>query len=148
MWSRKSLPIRCTRVNQVVSGVRVARSIVLCVMFYRLYFVPLFLLIWPLYCLSFSFGHCIVCPSHLVIVLSVLLIWPLYCLSFSFGHCIVCPSHLVIVLSVLRFKASDYTQVSINFVLLTVCVLCLRPVCRTYSIPSIRLSQLAEATAI
>ena len=71
---------------------------------------------------SFSFGHCIVCPSIygfwlllwylLVIVLSVLqftafdysfgILWSLYCLSFnlrllitplvSCGHCIVCPS--------------------------------------------------------
>jgi hypothetical protein len=67
-------------------------------------------------CLSFcpiAFGHCIVCPFVLfilVIVLSVLLsylFWSLYCLSFCpiyFGHCIVCPFvlfHLVIVLSVL-----------------------------------------------
>jgi hypothetical protein len=40
--------------------------------------------------LSFSFGHCVACPSVpflLVIVLLVLL-------SFSFGHCVVCPSVL------------------------------------------------------
>jgi hypothetical protein len=50
--------------------------------------------------LSFSFGHCVVCPS-------VFFFWPLYylsfclfllaivlsvLLSFSFGHCIICPS--------------------------------------------------------
>jgi hypothetical protein len=45
--------------------------------------------IWPLYCLSFLFGHCIVSPFYLAIVLSLLFIWPLYCLSFLFGHCIV-----------------------------------------------------------
>jgi hypothetical protein len=52
-------------------------------------------------CLSFFFGHCIVCPFSLVIVLSVLFLWSLFCLSFFFGHCIVCPFSLVIVLSVL-----------------------------------------------
>jgi ABC-type transport system involved in cytochrome bd biosynthesis fused ATPase/permease subunit len=50
--------------------------------------------------LFFSFGHCVVYPFGLfllVIVLSVLLsffFWPLFCLSFclfSFGHCVVCP---------------------------------------------------------
>jgi predicted alpha/beta hydrolase len=57
-----------------------------------------------LYCLSFSFGHCIVCLFPLAIVLSVFFLWPLYCLSFSFGHCIVCLFPLVIVLSgFLRF---------------------------------------------
>jgi hypothetical protein len=53
--------------------------------------VDLWLLFWPLYCLStydFCFDHCIVCrlmTSVLTIVLSVdlwLLFWPLYCLSF------------------------------------------------------------------
>ena len=89
----------------VCSGVRVTRSLVLCVMLCRSLFVPLSFLFWPLCCLSFcllvivlsvllSFGHCVVCPSvfwslcrlffcRLVIVLSVLL---------SFGHCVVCPS--------------------------------------------------------
>jgi membrane protein implicated in regulation of membrane protease activity len=43
-----------------------------------------------LYCLSFSFDHCIVCLFLLAIVLSVFFFWPLYCLSFSFSHCIVC----------------------------------------------------------
>ena len=43
---------------------------------------------------SFSFGHCVICPS---------VFWPLCCLSFcllaivlsvllSFGHCVICPS--------------------------------------------------------
>jgi hypothetical protein len=38
----------------VFSGVRVARSLVFCVMFYRSLFAP--------FC-AFSFGHCVVCPS-------------------------------------------------------------------------------------
>jgi hypothetical protein len=37
----------------------------------------------------------------LVIVLSVFFLWSLCCLSFSFGHCVVCLFPLVIVLSVL-----------------------------------------------
>jgi hypothetical protein len=44
------------------------------------------------------------------IVLCVLFLWTLYCLSFFFGHCIVCPFSLDIVLFVLfRFTASDYS---------------------------------------
>jgi amino acid transporter len=43
-----------------------------------------------LYCLSFSFVHCIVCLFLLAIVLSVFYFCPLYCLSFSFVYCIVC----------------------------------------------------------
>jgi hypothetical protein len=35
------------------------------------------------------------------IVLSLLFIWPLYCLSFLFGHCIVSPFYLAIALSLL-----------------------------------------------
>ena len=35
------------------NGVRVTRSLVLCVMFCRMLFVPLSFFIWPLYCLSF-----------------------------------------------------------------------------------------------
>jgi len=54
------------------SGVRVARSSVFCAVFFSSLFVLL----------SFSFGHCIVCHFHLVIVLSVIFIWSLYCLSF------------------------------------------------------------------
>jgi hypothetical protein len=44
---------------------------------------------WSLYCLSFSFGHCIVCLFLLIIVLSVFFFLSLFCLSFSFCHCIV-----------------------------------------------------------
>jgi hypothetical protein len=58
------------------SEVRVARPLVLCVVFCRSLFVHMSLFIWPLYCLSFfnvrllitslvSFGHCIVCPSSM-----------------------------------------------------------------------------------
>jgi hypothetical protein len=66
------------------SGVRITRSLVLCVHFADR-------------CLSFctfSFGHCVVCSS---------VFWPLCCLFFcllaivlsvllSFGHCVVCSS--------------------------------------------------------
>ena len=98
----------------IFSGIRVARSLVLYLVFYR----PMFFL------LPFFFCHCIVSPSStygfwlphrylLAIVLSVLLrltasdyligiFWPLYCQSLfdlrllitssvSFGHCIVSP---------------------------------------------------------
>jgi hypothetical protein len=58
---------------------------------------------WPLYCVSFTYGHCIVCPLLLTIVLCVLYLWPLYCVSFTFDHCIVCPLLLTIVLCVLYF---------------------------------------------
>jgi hypothetical protein len=66
-------------------------------------FVFLSFFFLSLYCLSSSFGHCIVCPLLFVIVLSVLFFWSLYCLSSSFGQCIVCPLLFVIVLSVLFF---------------------------------------------
>ena len=58
---------------------------------------------WPLYCVSFTFGHCIVCLLLLIIVLCVLYFWPLYCVSFTFGDCIVCPLLLAIVLCVFYF---------------------------------------------
>jgi hypothetical protein len=85
------------------SGVHVAHSLIFCVLFCWSMFVLLSLLFWSLYCLSFYFGHCIVCPFILVTVLSVLLFWSLYCLSFYFGHCIACPFILVTVLPVLLF---------------------------------------------
>ena len=47
------------------SGVRIARSLVFCVVFSRSLFVLVSFVFWPLYCLSFfhlSFDHCIVCP--------------------------------------------------------------------------------------
>jgi transketolase N-terminal domain/subunit len=37
----------------------------------------------------------------LIVVLRVLYLWPLYCVSFTFGHCSVCPLLLAIVLCVL-----------------------------------------------
>jgi hypothetical protein len=40
--------------HPVFSGIRVARSIVFCVVLYRLLFVLFSLVIWPLYCLSFD----------------------------------------------------------------------------------------------
>jgi hypothetical protein len=56
----------------ILSGVRVARSLVFWVLFGRSLFVLLSLFLWPLYCLSFdlqimiiplvSFGHWVVCP--------------------------------------------------------------------------------------
>ena len=88
----------------VCSGVRVTRSLVLCVVLCRSLFVPLSFLFWPLCCLSFcllvivlsvllSFDHCVVCSS---------VFWSLCCLScllaivlsvlLSFGHCVVCSS--------------------------------------------------------
>jgi hypothetical protein len=97
----------------VVSGVRVIRSLVLCVCFVDRCFS---------FC-TFSFGHCVVCSSSicgfwlpiwhlqtflLVIVLSVLLLFdlrlliiPLASPNFSFGYCVVCSSSL-------RFTTSDY----------------------------------------
>jgi hypothetical protein len=68
--------------------------------FCRSSLVPLSVFLWSLYCLSSSFGHCIVCLLPLVIVLSVFFLWSSYCLSSSFGHRIVCLLPLVIVLSV------------------------------------------------
>ena len=101
----------------IFSGVRVTRSLALCV-----YFVDHFLSFY-----TFSVGHCVVCPSSiygfwlppcylLAIVLSVLLrftdyyypfgiCWPLCCLFFfdlrilitpliSVGHCVVCSSSI------------------------------------------------------
>ena len=73
-------------------------------------------------------GHCIVCPSIYDFWLPLwYLVWPLYCLSYlrllttplvSYAHCVVCPSiygfwlplwYLVaIVLSVLLLTTSDY----------------------------------------
>ena len=90
----------------VVSGVRVIRSLVLCVCFVDRCFS---------FC-TFSFGHCVVCSSSicgfwlpiwhlqtflLVIVLSVLLLFdlrllitPLASPNFSFGYCVVCSSSI------------------------------------------------------
>ena len=91
----------------ILSGVRITRSLVLCVMFCRSLFFLLSFFFWPLCYLSFcllaivlsvllSFGHCVICPS---------VFWPLCYLSFcllaivlsvllSFGHCVVCLSSI------------------------------------------------------
>jgi hypothetical protein len=73
---------------------------------------------WSLCCLSFTFGHCVVCPLLLAIVLSVLYFWPLCCLFFTFGHCVVCPLLLAIVLSILPRCTRSYCLFGI-FKLLT-----------------------------
>ena len=79
----------------------IARSLVFCVVFSRLFFVLLSFFFWSLYCLVLllvillscpsSFGHCIVLSffflSFYCLVL-LLLVMLLSCPS-SFGHCIV-----------------------------------------------------------
>jgi hypothetical protein len=75
-----------------------------------------------LYCVSFTFCHCIVCPLLLSILLCVLYFWPLYCVSFTFGHCIVCPLRLAILLYVLYFW--PLYCVSFTFGHCTVCIVC------------------------
>jgi hypothetical protein len=116
------------------SGVRVARSLIFCVMFCRSLFVLLYYLFWPLCCLSFfvsdylplvSFGHCVVCHSSFLItslwylfaiVLSVILrftvsdypfdiFWPLCCLSFFVSDY---PFGIFWPLCCLSFFVSDY----------------------------------------
>jgi hypothetical protein len=67
----------------------------------HLVIVLLVLFSWSLCCVSFSLGHCVVCPFLLVIVLLVLFSWSLCCGSFSLGHCVAGPFLLVIVLLVL-----------------------------------------------
>jgi hypothetical protein len=111
---------------QVFCMVRVAKSLGFYIVFVRWLCVPFLLVIvlcvlffWSLYCVSFSFGHCIVCPFLLVTVLSVLFFWSLYCLSFSFGHCIVCPFLLVIVLSVPFFWSLYFLSFSFGH-----CIVC------------------------
>ena len=79
------------------SGVRVAQSLVFCVMFCRSFFV---LLSFCGHCVVCpSFGHCVVCPS-------------------SFGHCVVCPSsvgHCVVCPSIWGFWLSLwYFQAFLN----------------------------------
>jgi len=52
----------CFRISSpVCSGVRVTRSFVLCVMFYRSLFVLLSFFVWPLWCLSFDL-RCLIIP--------------------------------------------------------------------------------------
>ena len=85
--------------------------------------------LWSLCCLSFSFGHCVVCLFPLVIVLSVLLplvivlsvffLWSLCCLSFFLWSLCCLSFFLWSVLSVLWFTASDYPSGIIKLFLLT-----------------------------
>ena len=80
--------------NLWLSGVRVARSLVFCVVFCRSLFVLL----------SLSFGHCIVVPSSIYGLVGFVLLdlqFSVQCfvdhclvLSLSFGHCIVVPSSI------------------------------------------------------
>ena len=114
----------------VFSGVRVARSLVFCMVFCVSLFIILLFLLWPLRCLSFSdlrllitplaitlsvllrfttsdypFGHYVVCPS--LIYDFWLPLWPLRCLSFSDLRLLITP--LAITLSVLLwFTTYDY----------------------------------------
>ena len=78
---------------QILSGVRVARSLVFWVLFGRSLFVLLSLFLWPLYCLSFDLRFLVTLVFVLVvIVLSVF--WSTvsgYSCLCSCGHCIVCP---------------------------------------------------------
>ena len=89
-------PLYCRSfLNLWLSGVRVARSVVFCVVFCRSLFVLL----------SLSFDHCIVVPSSIygfsgVRVARSLVCCVVFCrtlfvlLSLSFGHCIVVPSSI------------------------------------------------------
>ena len=70
--------------SPVFSGVRVARSFVFCLMFGRWSFVPLSFVFWPLWCLLLHFTASD-CPFGIFRLFLCLC-------SFSFGHCIVCPS--------------------------------------------------------
>ena len=51
--------------NLIFSGVRITRSLVLCVMFCRSFFVLLSFLFWPLCCLSFDLRILITSPWYL-----------------------------------------------------------------------------------
>ena len=77
--------------NLWLSGVRVARSLVFCVVFCRSLFVLL----------SLSLGHCIVVPSSIYDLVGFVLLdlqFSVQCFvddcPFSFGHCIVVPSSI------------------------------------------------------
>ena len=62
------------------NGVRVTRSLILCVMFCRLLFVHLYFFYWPLCCLLFFDIR--------------ILITPLASSNSYFGHWVVCPSSI------------------------------------------------------
>jgi hypothetical protein len=96
--------LACVSRYYILLGLTTDHRVVFC----RWVLVMLSLFLVPLYCLSFSCYHCIVCPFLGTIVLSVLFLLPLYCLSFSCYHCIVCPFLGTIVLSVLL--TTDHRQ--------------------------------------
>jgi hypothetical protein len=87
----------------VFSVVRVARSLVFCVMFCRSLFVLLLFFYWSLHCLSFfglrllvtpliSCGHCIVCYcSNYASGYPFGILWTLYCLLFFELRLLVTP---------------------------------------------------------
>ena len=69
----------------VYNEIRVARSLVFCVVFCRVLFVLLYFFLWPLYCLFFFDLRFLVTSLWYLQTLLVLLyffIWPLYCLFF------------------------------------------------------------------
>ena len=102
--------------------IRVAQSLVYCVVLCRSLFVQLPFSVWPFYCLSFdlqlpitpliSSGHFIVCPLTYSFLLPFDIFWPLYCLSFDLQLPITLWYLLAIVLSVLWFTAFYYPLIS------------------------------------
>ena len=110
------------RLPSFLSGVRGARFLVFCLLFYRSLFVFFSFFFWPLCCLSFvglrllitplvSFDHCVVCPSWVTASDNPFgIFWPLCCLSFVELRLLITPLWylLTIVLSILRWvTASD-----------------------------------------
>ena len=86
-------PLHCRSFfNLWVSGVRVARSLVFCVVFCRSLFVLL----------SLSFGHCIVVPSSIYGLVGFVVLGLQFSVQFFVDHCLsCCPFLLLIVLSFL-----------------------------------------------
>jgi hypothetical protein len=95
-------PPKLPSLHSVFSGVRVALSLVFCVVFCRSLFVLLSFFFWPLYCLFvFDLRTLITplvssnssCTSFFVLCIlgggrvAQFVFWP-----FSFGHCFECPS--------------------------------------------------------
>ena len=77
--------------NLWLSGVRVARSLVFCVVFCRSLFVLL----------SLSFGHCIVVPSSMYDLVGFVFLDLQFSVQCFVDHCLSCPLLLAIVLSFL-----------------------------------------------
>ena len=108
-------PSGATEVTLSFCGIRIARSLVVCVMFCRssLSFFP-FSLGHYVVCPSFfnvrflvtplvSCGHCVVCPSFFDLRF---LVTP----SVSCGHCVVCPSFFD-----LRFLVTSLVSSNVSF---------------------------------